>query len=235
MILYAMCHKFSRLTFEEDELYTVVNKRGEAGDSEGWTAVIMERSSRFIADQRCGKKDKEMFQAIMGPVATYIENSQDLTFLSDGERRYENTLFELCAEKLLSGNRGRPPKVLPLGVKLRLKNKGDLNSKPGPKRPKYEAPKRAHPDTVQDLKSEDIQAHPLEAKNAAMRRKNSAFRRRTNTYAKNTTGLQRTLDVHQIIPNFVRIHWTTGVAPVVALGVVKGALSLENSLTQRFA
>ena len=233
LMLYAMCHQFISLTFEGDELYTIVNKREEAYKSEGWTAVIMERSSRFIVEQRCGKKNQEMFQEVMKTVVSYIDLSQDLTFLSDGERRYGNTLFDLCAEQLRSGKRGRPPKTLPEGVKLRLKNKGSQKSKRGRKRPKYEAPKREHPDTVQNLKSSDIQANRLEAQNAALRRKNSAFRRRTNTYAKNIGALQRTLDVHQIIHNFVRVHWTTGKVPAVAMGVTKEPLSLENILTLR--
>ena len=59
----------------------------------------------------------------------------------------------------------------------------------------------------------------------------SAFRRRTNTYAKSKEGLQRTLDVHLIIHNFVRRHWTTGVVPAVALGIFTGALGLEDILT----
>ena len=57
--------------------------------------------------------------------------------LSDGERRYGNTLFEMCAEVLRTGLRGRPP--LPPDVKVRLKNKGSQNSKPGRKRLKYQA------------------------------------------------------------------------------------------------
>ncbi|MDM8567247.1 hypothetical protein QUF74_16555 [Candidatus Halobeggiatoa sp. HSG11] len=64
---------------------------------------------------------------------------------------------------------------------------------------------------------------------------NSTFRRRTNTYAKSTEGLQRTLDVHQIIHNFVRCHWTTCIVPAVAMGIITGALGLEDILTQRFA
>jgi len=43
------------------------------------------------------------------------------------------------------------------------------------------------------------------------------------------------LDVHQIIHNFVRTHWTTGVVPAVAMGIIAGALDLEDILTQRFA
>ena len=64
---------------------------------------------------------------------------------------------------------------------------------------------------------------------------NSTFRRRTNTYTKNKKGLQRTLDVHQIIHNFVRSHWTTGKVPAVSLGIFKDALCLKNILTHRFA
>jgi len=235
LMLYAICHQFVSLTFEGDELYTVVGERGEASDSLGWTAVVMERASRFIIEQQCGKKDTEMFRSVMNTVAEYIEQSNDVTFLSDGERRYGNMLFELCAEVLRDGRRGRPPKTLPVGVKIRVKNKGSQNTAPENKRPKYEDPWREHPDTDQTIEDADIHANHVEAQNAALRRRNSAFRRRTNTYAKCKDGLQRTLDVHQIIHNFVRHHWTTGVVPAVALGVLKGGLCLEDILMGRFA
>ena len=164
----------------------------------------------------------------MKTVIAYIKQSKDVTFLSDGERRYGNTLFERCAEVLRNGSRGRPPKTLPAGVKVRLKNKGSQKSKPGRKRPKYEAPHREHPDTEQSFDLQDIHANHLEAQNAALRRRNSAFRRRTNTYAKSKQALQRTLDIYQIIHNFVRPHWTTGFVPAVALGIFK--LSLTHKL-----
>jgi transposase-like protein len=233
LMLYTICHEFIQLTFEGDELYTVVGKRVQASDSEGWTAVIMERASRFIVEQHCGKKDSEFFITVMNTVAGYIEQSNDLTFLSDGERRYGNMLFELCSETLQTNKRGRPPKVLPKGVVVKIKNKGNKASIK--KRPKYETPQKEHPDTIDNLEDKDIHANHVEAQNAALRRKNSAFRRRTNTYAKSIEGLQRTLNVHQIIHNFVRIHWTTGVVPAVAIGVIKEALSLENILTSRFS
>jgi len=158
-----------------------------------------------------------------------------VTFLSDGERRYGNTLFELCAEALRGGGRGRPPRALPPRVRARQKNKGSQKSKPGRKRPKYEAPHRVHPETEDTLNEADIHTNHAEAQNAALRRRNSAFRRRTDTYAKSAEGLQRTLDVHQLIHNFVRPHWTTGEVPAVALGVTAGALRLEDILTARFA
>ncbi|MCK5831761.1 MAG: IS1 family transposase, partial [Methylococcales bacterium] len=58
---------------------------------------------------------------------------------------------------------------------------------------------------------------------------------RTNTYAKSSKGLQRTLDTHQIIHNFVRPHWTAGKVPAVALGVLEKPLFLESILKGRFA
>ena len=212
LMLYTICHEFVQLIFEGDELYTVVGKRVKASDSEGWTAVIMERASRFIVEQHCGKKDAEFFKTVMSTVSGYIEQSKDLTFLSDGERRYGNMLFELCSEVLHSKKLGRPPKVLPKGVIVKIKNKGNKASIEN--RPKYEAPQREHPETKNNFKNNDIHANHIEAQNAALRRRNSAFRRRTNTYAKSIKGLQRTLDIHQVIHNFVRC--------------------LENILTSRF-
>ena len=84
----------------------------------------MERASRFIIEQRCGPKDAQLFELVMNTVVAYLKQSDDVTFLSDGERRYGNKLFALCAETLREGQRGRPPQVLPEGMKVRLKNKG---------------------------------------------------------------------------------------------------------------
>jgi len=226
-MLYSFCHEFVSLVFEGDELYTIVNKRTEASASKGWTAVIMERSSRFIVDQQCGAKDAALFESVMSTVCEYISQTDDLSFFSDGERRYGNTLFAFCAEAFRTGRPGRPPKTLPGGVKVRVKNKGDQKHKRGPKRKKYQAPIREHPETEQKLHESDIHANHVEANNAAMRRRNSAFRRRTNTYAKTTSGLQRTLDVYWVIHNFVRRHWTTGEVPAVAMGVLCAPLGLE--------
>ncbi len=227
LMLYSFCHEFVSLVFEGDELYTVVGGRTEASASEGWTAVIMERSSRFIVDQRCGRKDAALFESVISTVRKYISRTGDLSFFSDGERRYGNTLFAFCAEALKNGKPGRPPKTLPRGVKVRVKNKGDQKHKRGPKRKKYQAPVNEHPETDQNLRESEIHANHVEANNAAMRRRNSAFRRRTNTYAKTTFGLQRTLDVYWVIHNFVRKHWTTGKIPAVAMGILCSPLGIE--------
>ncbi|WP_157072988.1 IS1 family transposase, partial [Candidatus Magnetominusculus xianensis] len=213
LMLYGLCHEFLRLTFEGDELYTIIGKRTDPSQSSGWTAIIMERGSRFLVDQRCGKKDGKLFKDVMKGVCRFVRQTNDFSFFSDGERRYGQTLFELCSEVLKTGKRGRPRHVLPKGVKVRIKNKGSQKHKRGPKRPKYQAPQPEHPETVQDVRDQEIHANHLEGQNAATRRRNSAFRRRTNTYAKMTEGLQRTLDVHLITHNFVRRHWTTGEVP----------------------
>ena len=231
LMLYALCHEFISLTFEGDELYTIVGKRTDPSASKGWTAVNIERGSRFIVEQKCGEKDANLFKTVMETVSTYINNTNDLTFLSDGERRYGNMLFDICSEVLHTGKRGRPPQVLPPGVKVRIKNKGSQEHKRGRKRPKYQAPWREHPDTPDELLDSEINANHLEAQNASTRRRNSAFRRRTNTYAKSRKGLQRTLDVQQIIHNFVRSYWTTGLVPAVALGIISNPLNLIDILT----
>ena len=235
LMLYGFCHNFISLTFEGDELYTIVGKRTDPGDSEGWAAVIMERASRFIVDQRCGRKNGDLFRSVMKIVCRYVKRTEDLTFLSDGERRYGNMLFDLCSATLQTGKRGRPAIVLPRGVRVRVKNKGSQKHKKGRKRAKYQATQPEHPDTNQKLNESEIHANHLEAQNAATRRRNSAFRRRSNSYAKNGAGLQRTLDVHQIVHNFIRPHWTTGIVPAVSMGIFSNALTFENVLTMQKA
>lgn len=158
-----------------------------------------------------------------------IEQTNDITLLTDGERRYGNILFEICSEVIRSGKRGRPPKVLRKGIKVRLKNKGSQKSKRGRKRQKYETPQKEHPETVQDIKESDIHANHVEAFNASLRRKNSAYRRKTNTYAKSTSGLQRTLNVFWVVHNFIRPHYTTKKIPAVALGLLDRGMTWEES------
>jgi len=40
-----------------------------------------------------------------------IERTDDVTLVTDGERRYANLLFEIYHEVVRSGRRGRPPKL----------------------------------------------------------------------------------------------------------------------------
>lgn len=235
LMLYVLCYNFISLTFEGDEVYSIVNQRTKAHQSKGWTAIIMERSSRFILEQKCGKKDEALFKAVMKKVCNVLKKTKDISFFSDGERRYGNILFELCSQTLKTGKKGRPSKVLPEGLKVRIKNKGQNKHKRGPKRPKYQAPKKEHPNTESKIPVSEIHANHLEAYNASLRRRNSAFRRKTNTYAKTKKGLQRTLDCFLIFHNFIRTHWTTKKVPAVLLGIIKEGLSLEKILCMDYA
>jgi hypothetical protein len=225
--LFALAHQFLQQFIEGDELYTRVKKNVAPDQSQGWTIVLMDRATRFIWDMHCGRKERKLFKQAMQLLCEVIQQTSDLTLLTDGERRYGSLLFEICSDVLRNGKRGRPKKTLRKGVKVRLKNKGAQRHKRGPKRPKYQAPYPEHPDTEQLLATKDIHANHLEAFHTSLRRRCAAYRIRTNMYAKNTGRLQERLDVYWIVHNFVRVHFTTRQVPAVALGVLKSGLSLH--------
>jgi transposase-like protein len=222
LMVYVLLHTFINLIVEGDELYTKVNRNKPVEECEGWTIVFMDRASRFIWEMKCGKKDRTLFLYGIRMLKQVIERTRDITLVTDGERRYGKILFEICHEVVRSGAKGRPPKVLLEGVKVRLKNKGSQGSET--KRTKYEAPQREHPQTEQNIQNHDIHANHVEAFNGSLRRRNSAFRRRCNTYAKNVSSLQRTLDLGWIAHNFIRVHFTTKKVPAVALGILDRGL-----------
>jgi hypothetical protein len=56
-----------------------------------------------------------------------------------------------------------------------------------------------------------------------------------NTYAKTMKDLQRTLDVQWLNHNFVKVHFTTKMVPVVQMGILKTGLSWEQMLGIRYA
>ena len=230
LMIYTLLHTFIMQVIEGDELYTKVEKNRPVEESEGWTILLMERASRFIWALECGKKDKNLFLLAIHRLADLIDRTGDLTLMTDGERRYGLLLFEICQDLFRSGRPGRPRRVLPRGVRVRLKNKGSQSHRRGRKRPKYEAPCAEHPETPQDISSSEIHANHVEAFNASLRRRNSAYRRKTNTYAKTKSSLQRTLDIFWIIHNFIRQHFTTKKVPAVTLGILKKGFSWEQIL-----
>lgn len=230
LLPYALLHTFLQLFIEGDEAYTRVGKNTPPDASRGWTIVLMDRGSRFLFDLRCGRKDRKLFKKALKIVGRLVDRTQDITLITDGERRYGKILFEICHELIRNGKVGRPRKTLRKGVKVRLKNKGSQAHKRGRKRPKYQAPCSEHPETVQNIRNEDIHANHCEAFNSALRRRCSTFRRRTNTYAKNEAGLQRTLDVYWVVHNFMRPHFTTEQVPAVALGIIDKKLTWEELL-----
>jgi len=195
----------------------------------------MDRVSRFIRDMQCGRKDRKLFKKALKTVAKLVNNTQDISLITDGERRYGQILFDICHDLVRTGKRGRSGKTLRKGVKVRIKNKGSQAHKKGRKKPKYQAPIPEHPDTVQNIKNSDIHANHTEGFNSSLRRKNSAFRRKTNTYAKSDDMLQRTLDLHWVIHNFVRPHFTTKTVPAVALGIVERGFTWKEILMVRTA
>jgi hypothetical protein len=231
-----LTHQFLQQIIEGDELYTRVHKNMAPDESQGWTIVLMDRATRFLWEMACGRKDRKLFKKAIRLLSHVIQQTGDLTLLTDGERRYGSVVFEICGDVLRTGKRGRPKKTLPKGVKVRLKNKGSQRHKRGPKRPKYQAPYPEHPHTAQPIDTKDIHANHLEAFNTSLRRRCAAYRRRTNTYAKNTTRLQERLDGYWIGHNFVRVHFTTRQIPAVALGVLEYGFSLnEIFLIQKVA
>jgi hypothetical protein len=125
LLLYALCHQFLQQIVEGDELYTKVGENKPPLESEGWTIVLMDRASRFIWELSCGKKETELFQGAIETLTQVIEQTKDLSLVTDGERRYGNLLFEICQEAVRTGKVGRPSTTLKKGVKVRVKNKGD--------------------------------------------------------------------------------------------------------------
>ena len=221
LFIYSMVHAFIQLVIEGDEFYTKVNKNVPAEKSSGWTIVLMDRASRFIWELSCGKKDRSLFEKAIKTLAELVDQTEDISLVTDGERRYGKILFEICHEFLRTGKPGRPRKTLKQGINVRVKNKGSQAHKKGRKKPKYQTTCPLHPETSAQISDEATHANHVEANNSAMRRKCSAYRRKTNTYAKSKTGLQRVLDVYWIVHNFVRAHFTTKKVPAVSLGVIE--------------
>ena len=233
LFLYALVHEFIKLVIEGDELYTKVKKNEEASESKGWTIVMMERASRFIWTLKCGKKEQRLFLEAVTNLAELFDQTESIKLFTDGERRYSKLLFDICHETLKTGKRGRPSKVLPKGLSVRLKNKSSKRRDSGGKLKKVEVPKAEHPETTELPVEKDVHANHVEAFNSSIRRSLAAFRRRTNTYAKSVSGLQRVLNIFWMFHNFIRCHFTTQKVPAVALGILQKGLTWEELLQLR--
>jgi transposase-like protein len=227
LFLYALVHEFLALVIEGDEAYTKVQKNVPPDQSSGWTILLMDRASRFIWELDCGKKERKLFRQAITSLDKIARQTYDLSLFTDGERRYGNLLFEICHELVHNGKPGRPKKTFKKGVHVRLKNKGAQAHKKGRKRPKYQSPWREHRATARPIAEPDIHANHAEAFFSALRRKCATFRRKTNMYAKSTKGLQRLLRVYWVVPNFLRVHFTTREVPAVALGILERQLSVQ--------
>ena len=165
----------------------------------------------------------------MRSVAMYMKRTQDTTFLSDGERRHGNALFELCAQTVRTGKRGRPRKDVAKKAAVCVSKQGQPTASARSQASKYQAPSPNIPTPRATFSRRPSTRTLWKRHNAALRRRNSAFRRGTNTYAKNADALQRTLDVHLLQHNFIRPHWTTGEVPAVRLGIMATPCALKRS------
>ena len=233
LFLYALVHEFIKLAIEGAELYTKVKKNEEASESKGWTIVTMERASRFIWTLKCGRKEQRLFLEAITTLVELFDKTEAIKLFTDGERRYSKLLFDICHETLKTGKRGRPRKVLPKGLSVRLKNKSSKRRDAEGKLDKVETPKAEHPETTELPEEKDVHANHVEAFNSSIRRSLSAFRRCTNTYAKSVSGLQRVLDIFWMFHNFIRCHFTTRQVPAVALGILQKGLTWEELLQLR--
>jgi hypothetical protein len=235
LFLYTMVHQFIEVVIDGDEAYTKVHHNVPPHESSGWTILLMDRASRFIWELDSGPKDRKLFKKAIATLEQIVSRTNDLSLLTDGERRYGNLLFQVCYELVKTGKRGRPKKTLKRGIRVRIKNKGSQSHKKGRKREKYQSPWAEHPETTHTIEETDIHANHAEAFWSALRRKCTTFRRKTNMYAKSTPGSQRLLYVYWVVHNFIRVHFTTREVPAVALGVIERRLSAREIFHMQMA
>ena len=76
---------------------------------------------------------RTLFEEAIQTLSQVIEQTEDLSLLTDGERRYGNILFEICRDVVRTGRPGRPKNTLRWCVKVRVKNKGSQTHKKGRK------------------------------------------------------------------------------------------------------
>ncbi len=96
LMVYSLTHTFLDLVIEGDELYTKVNHNTEPHESEGWTIMLMDRASRFILEFSCGEKDDSLFMSAIQTLIDVVEKTEDLTLVTDSEKRYGKLLFDIC-------------------------------------------------------------------------------------------------------------------------------------------
>ena len=112
LMIYALVHSYLQLLIEGDEIYTRVGKNLHPDESLGWTVVLMDRSSRFLWELGCGRKDRKLFRKVIRTLGNLMDRTGDLSLITDGERRYGRILFEICHEFMQTGKKGRSRKTL---------------------------------------------------------------------------------------------------------------------------
>jgi len=87
LLLFALTHQFLQQLIAGDARDTRVQKKVAPDESQGWTMVLMDRATRFIWDMHWGRKDRKLLKKALGLLCQVIQQTGDLTVLTDGERR----------------------------------------------------------------------------------------------------------------------------------------------------
>ncbi len=95
IILFLYYKTLLKHIIQGDELYTKVKENKPPSESEGWTLVYLSRASSFIWELSCGFSPTELFQSAIETLGQLIEQTEDLSMVTDGERRYGNLLFDI--------------------------------------------------------------------------------------------------------------------------------------------
>lgn len=199
--------------------------------SQGWTIHFIERESRYWLTAQAGLKDQPLFANGVQSAWEWVKACDGIRWFTDGERRYGQELWKLASVYLKAEER-HPDyghrKVWREGLEVAMKVKGAQGNR------RVEWVKVEHPFTAISPASE-VHANHNEAHNAALRRRCSAYRRRQNLYAKKLSGLQRVLDVQQLIHNWVRPHWglSKQTTPAMEMGFCSRPLSTLELLTSK--
>lgn len=131
LLLYALCHQFLQQLIEGDELYTRVHHNKPPQECEGWTLVLMDRATRFIWELRCGERERGLFESAMQTLSQVIEQTGDLTLLTDGERRYGNLCSKYARKCSVQASLVAPRRCCPKGSKFESRTKAHKRTKEG--------------------------------------------------------------------------------------------------------
>ena len=162
-LMYALCHRFIEHLSEGDEGYTRVYENKPPEASEGWPVVLMDRASQFLWELNCGEKPQSFFEKAISTLGQVIDQTDELSLVTDGERRYGNGLFAICQKMLRTGKVDRPPTTLKKGGKSASRTRGHRSirgdaSVPSIKLPSENTPRPHKPSWIRDIHANHLEA-----------------------------------------------------------------------------
>ena len=116
----------------------MVGQRVHPSDSTGWTAIILERASRFLVEQQCGRKTPSCLKG--HALGGHVHEADPGHHFSPTESAAMATPCSNSVPRRCGPGSGPSPQDVAKGCRVRLKNKGSQRHRRGPKRPKYQAP-----------------------------------------------------------------------------------------------